>query len=107
MCVGDADVCGPYISGRGMDCLNNMNERTKESRAHILGWCEMHRLAILNSQFSKPADKLITYREKTIMIQILDRHSMLRDALKSISLVDLQRLEILMRECTEPKRHRV
>ena len=29
----DADVCGPYIIGRGMEHLNTMNDQTKESRA--------------------------------------------------------------------------
>ena len=31
--AGDADVCGPYIIGRGMEHMNHMNEKTKESRA--------------------------------------------------------------------------
>ena len=31
--AGDADVCGPYVIGRGMEYLNHMNEKTKESRA--------------------------------------------------------------------------
>jgi len=61
---GDADVCGPYIIGRGMEYLNHMNEKTKESRALFLGWCKKHCLTILNSQFSKPLDRLITYKEK-------------------------------------------
>jgi hypothetical protein len=81
---GDADVCGPYTIGRGMEYLNHMNEKTKESRTLFLGWCKKHRLTILNSQFSKPPDKLITYKEK-LMILILDRHSLLRDRLKSIT----------------------
>ena len=61
----DTDVCGPYILGRGMEYLNTMNEKTKESRALFLGFCKMHHLRILNSVFSKPPEKLITYREKT------------------------------------------
>jgi len=48
-----------------MEYLNHMNEKTKESRALFLGWCKMHRLTILNSQFSKPPDKFITHKEKT------------------------------------------
>ena len=60
----DLDVCGPFILGRGMEYLNNMNEKTKESRALFLGFCKMHQLKILNSQFSKPAEKLLTYKEK-------------------------------------------
>jgi len=48
-----------------MEYLNNMSEQTKESRALFMGWCKLHRLAILNSQFSKPPEKLITYKEKT------------------------------------------
>ena len=60
----DTVVCGPFILGRGMEYLNTMNEQTKESRALFLGWCKMHHLSILNSQFSKPAEKLLTYKEK-------------------------------------------
>ena len=56
----DCDVCGPHIIGRGMEYLDNMNARTKESRAIFLGFCRMHHLRILNSQFSKPPEKLIT-----------------------------------------------
>jgi hypothetical protein len=41
-----------------------MNEQTKENRALFLGWRKMHHLKILNSQFSKPPKKLITYKEK-------------------------------------------
>ena len=48
-----------------MEYLNTMNEKTKESRALFLGFCKMHHLRILNSVFSKPPEKLITYREKT------------------------------------------
>ena len=48
-----------------MEYLNNMSKQTKESRALFMGWCKLHRLAILNSQFSKPPEKLITYKEKT------------------------------------------
>ena len=57
-------MCGPNIIGRGMEYLNHMNEKTKESRAFFLGWCKKHCLTILNSQFSKPLDRLITYKEK-------------------------------------------
>ena len=53
----DTAVCGPLILGRGMEYLNTMNEQTKESRALFLGWWKMHHLSILNSQFSKPAEK--------------------------------------------------
>ena len=56
----DADVCGHYIIGRGMEYLNNMNEQTKENRALFLGWCKRHHLKVLNNQFSKPQEKLIT-----------------------------------------------
>ena len=47
-----------------MEYLNTMNDQTKESRALFLGWCKMHHLKILNSQFSKPLDRLITHKEK-------------------------------------------
>jgi exonuclease III len=60
----EKDVCGPYILGRGLEYLNTMNERTKESRALFLGFCQMQSLRIMNSQFSKPPIKLITYIEK-------------------------------------------
>ena len=60
----DKDVCGPNIVGRGMQYLYNMNEATKENRALFLGFCKSHNLLICNSQFSKPPDKLVTYKEK-------------------------------------------
>ena len=47
----DTAVCGLYIVGRGMEYINNMSDQTKESRALFLGWCKMHHLKILNSQF--------------------------------------------------------
>ena len=59
----DTDVCGPHILGRGMEYLNGMSEKTKESRALFLGFCKMHNLRILNLQFSCPPKKLITYKE--------------------------------------------
>ena len=49
-----------HIIGRGMEYLNNMNEQTKENRALFLGWCKRHHLKVLNNQFSKPQEKLIT-----------------------------------------------
>ena len=38
---GDADVCGPYINGRGMEHPNHMTEKRKESTSnHVLsGQC--------------------------------------------------------------------
>ena len=78
----DADVCGPYIIGRGMEYLNTMNDQTKESRALFLGWCKMHHLKILNSQFSKPLDRLITYKEK-MNVSNLGLRLMLTDMRKS------------------------
>ena len=65
----ETDVCGPFILGRGLEYLNNMNERTKESRALFLGFCQMQSLRILNSQFSKPPNKLITYIEKSAGVE--------------------------------------
>ena len=60
----ERDVCGSYIIGRGNDYLNNMSDPVKENRALFLGFCQLHGLNILNSQYSKPPDKLITYKEK-------------------------------------------
>jgi len=47
-----------------MQYLYNMNEATRENRALFLGFCKSHNLLICNSQFSKPPDKLVTYKEK-------------------------------------------
>ena len=60
----DADVCGPYILGRGMEYLNTMNDKTKESRALFLGFAKLHSLKILNTTVSKTPDRLITYKCK-------------------------------------------
>ena len=60
----DVDVCGPYISGRGLDYLNTMHDKTKESRALFLGFAKLHSLKIMNTLFSKPPDKLITCKCK-------------------------------------------
>ena len=34
---GDADVCGPYIIGRGMEYLNHMNEKQKKAERFSSG----------------------------------------------------------------------
>ena len=47
-----------------MQYLDNMNEATKENRALFLGFCKSHNLLICNSLFSKPPEKLVTYKEK-------------------------------------------
>ena len=60
----DKEVCGPYILGRGLEYLNVMNESTKESRSLFLGFAKIHNLKVMNSMFSKPAEKLLTYRCK-------------------------------------------
>ena len=60
----DKDVCGPHILGRGMAYLDGMSETTKESRALFLGFCKIHALKIMNTQFRKPPEKLLTYKEK-------------------------------------------
>lgn len=51
ICVGHIFV--PYIIGRGMEYLNNMNEKTTERGALFLGWCNMHRLTISNAASSR------------------------------------------------------
>ena len=58
----EKDVCGPFLIGRGNDYLNNMSDAVKENRALFLGFCQLHGPNILNSQYSKPPDKLITYK---------------------------------------------
>ena len=58
----DTDACGPHILGRGMEYLNGMNEKKPRKVEHFSsGFCKMHKLRILNSQFSKP-EKFITYK---------------------------------------------
>ena len=47
----DVDVCGPYILGRGLDYLNTMHDKTKESRALFLGFAKLHSLKIMNTLF--------------------------------------------------------
>ena len=64
----DTVVCGPFILGRGMECLNTMNEQTKGSRARFLGWCKKDHFLISNRQFSKPAEKLLAYKKKSIVL---------------------------------------
>ena len=64
----DADVCGPFISGRGPEFLNGVNESTRESRALFLGFAKLHSLKVLSSFFfEKPNEKLITYKYNLIV----------------------------------------
>ena len=41
-----------------------MRDPVKENRACFLGFRQLHGLNVLNSQYSKPPSKLITYKEK-------------------------------------------
>ena len=60
----DVDVCGPHILGRGREYLDSVNESTRESRDMFLGFAKLHSLKIMNTFFSKPPEKLITYKNK-------------------------------------------
>ena len=41
-----------------------MSESTKESRALFLGFCKVHALKKMNTQFRKQPEQLLTYKEK-------------------------------------------
>ena len=65
-----------------MEYLDNMNEHTKENRALFLGFCKSHRLQVANSLFSKPPEKLVTYKEKVHMDENEEYNGPPYDAIK-------------------------
>lgn len=54
-----------YVAHNSRTGYRIFKRNEKESSALFLGFCNMRHLRILNAQFSKPPEKLMTYKEKT------------------------------------------
>ena len=60
---GEEGYIGKHIYGRGAIYLRGTNTSTKENREHFINWLMENDLFVANTRFSKPKEKLITYRE--------------------------------------------